>query len=91
MGQPTGYCSGGSSIPVIPKDVSAEVLCVHAIVALVYQYTHFPSSMDYDSVMDTKTTLEPGLSLSWTKAPTSFIAQFYKHESWGRFTKGLLG
>jgi len=79
-----GIVPGGSSVPVIPKDVSAEVPCVHAIVALVYQYTHFPSSMDYDSVMDTP-TLEPVLSLSWTKAPTLFIAQFYKHESCGRF------
>ena len=36
MGHSNWFFFGGSSVPLIPNDICAEVLCIHAIVASVY-------------------------------------------------------
>ena len=60
MGHSNWFFFGGLSVSVIPNDICAEVLCIHAIVASVYFCTHFPSSMDYDSLKDAQTDLGTG-------------------------------
>ena len=88
-----GIIPGGSSVPVIPKNVCAEVLYAISYLSspLPPTYIAFSPSMDYDSLKDAQTGLGTGAVIVMDKstdivAAIARFSQFYKHESCGQCT-----
>jgi NADH dehydrogenase (ubiquinone) flavoprotein 1 len=74
-----GIIPGGSSVPVLPKDICAEVLWVSSFPSSLTLFNCF-SSMDYDSLKDAQSGLGTGAVIVMDKS-TDIIAAIARFSS----------